>query len=120
MALETATYISELTSSNPAATDVLPQGDDHIRLLKSTLQATFPNASRALRFPATAAAQTSTVTVSSSDDQKTIPVNAESAGITVNLPAGSGLPDGFCVRIVKSDHSNNMVTVDGDGSETLH
>jgi hypothetical protein len=43
MALETATYISSLNSANPASTDGLAQGDDHIRLIKSTLQATFPN-----------------------------------------------------------------------------
>ena len=38
MALETATYIGQLNSSNPASTDGLAQADDHIRLIKSTLQ----------------------------------------------------------------------------------
>jgi hypothetical protein len=42
MALETATYISDLVPSNPLAGDPLNQGDDHIRLLKSVLQATLP------------------------------------------------------------------------------
>lgn len=45
MALETATYISDLVSSNPTSSDGLSQGDDHLRLLKSTLKATFPNIS---------------------------------------------------------------------------
>ena len=44
MALETGTYISDLVSTNPVhATDDVSQGDDHIRLIKSTLLATFPN-----------------------------------------------------------------------------
>lgn len=42
MPLETATYISDLNSSNPASTDTLDKADDHLRLIKSTLLATFP------------------------------------------------------------------------------
>jgi len=42
MALETGTYISDLNSSNPVATDGLAQADDHIRLVKSTIKATLP------------------------------------------------------------------------------
>jgi len=43
MALETGTYISDLVSTNPAASDNISQGDDHIRLVKATIKATFPN-----------------------------------------------------------------------------
>lgn len=43
MPLETATYIDGLISSNPAATDGIAQADDHMRLIKSTLLATFPS-----------------------------------------------------------------------------
>jgi len=42
MALESGTYISDLNPSNPVSTDGLAQADDHLRLLKSTLQATLP------------------------------------------------------------------------------
>jgi microcystin-dependent protein len=41
--LETATYTSDLVPSNPAHTDGLSQADSHMRLLKSTIKATFPN-----------------------------------------------------------------------------
>lgn len=42
MGLEAATYISQLVPTNPVgATDPVSQGDDHIRLLKTTLQNTF-------------------------------------------------------------------------------
>jgi hypothetical protein len=43
MSLESATYINQLSATNPAATDPLSQADEHLRLIKSTLQATFPN-----------------------------------------------------------------------------
>ena len=48
MGLETGTYIDSLNSSNPTATDAVSQGDDHIRLIKSTVKATFPNLSNAV------------------------------------------------------------------------
>lgn len=48
MTVESATYISDLNASNPAAGDSLVEGDDHIRLVKSTVKATFPNVSGAV------------------------------------------------------------------------
>jgi microcystin-dependent protein len=41
--LETAQFISDLTTSNPAHTDGLAQADSHLRLIKATVKATFPN-----------------------------------------------------------------------------
>lgn len=43
MPLESATYLSDLNSSNPANTDSLSQADSHLRLIKSTVKNTFPN-----------------------------------------------------------------------------
>lgn len=43
MALETGSFIHELNSSNPQSTDSVSQADDHLRLLKATIKATFPN-----------------------------------------------------------------------------
>ena len=48
MGLETGTYIDSLNSSNPTATDAVSEGDDHLRLIKSTIKATFPNLSNAV------------------------------------------------------------------------
>lgn len=41
MALETASYIGGLVSTNPTATDAKSQGDDHLRLIKTTLLNSF-------------------------------------------------------------------------------
>ena len=47
MALESGTYINSLNAANPVSTDGLAQADDHLRLIKSTVKATFPNLSGA-------------------------------------------------------------------------
>jgi microcystin-dependent protein len=41
--LESAVFISDLTTTNPAHADGLSQADSHMRLIKSTVKATFPN-----------------------------------------------------------------------------
>src|SRR6185437_10165826 len=43
MPLETANYIADLVSTNPAATDQLGQGYQHLTLIKAVLKAQFPN-----------------------------------------------------------------------------
>ena len=43
MALETGTYIDDLVATNPTSGDLKSQGDDHIRLIKATIKASFPN-----------------------------------------------------------------------------
>ena len=43
MPLEAATYISQLNTANPAASDGLSQADDHMRLIKAALKTTLPN-----------------------------------------------------------------------------
>lgn len=48
MSLETGTFISDLVATNPTSSDPKAEGDDHIRLLKSTIKATFPNVSGAV------------------------------------------------------------------------
>ena len=48
MALESTTYIDGLVITNPTGTDPRSQGDDHIRLVKSTLRSTFPNVAGAM------------------------------------------------------------------------
>lgn len=48
MALESATYISDLNASNPTGGDGRNTADDHLRLIKSAVKATFPNVAGAV------------------------------------------------------------------------
>lgn len=43
MPVESATYINTLDQANPGGADLLVDADDHIRLIKKVLKATFPN-----------------------------------------------------------------------------
>ena len=43
MGIESATYISQLSSTNPLGTDPVSEGDQHLRLIKSVLQSQFTN-----------------------------------------------------------------------------
>lgn len=110
MALESATFLSQLITSNPLGTDFQSQGDDHIRLLKSVLQATFPNADRPFRFPSGVAVVTSSPTLAVTDSNEIIPVDASAAARTVTMPSAS-LTDGLTYYITKVDSSVNAVTI---------
>lgn len=115
MGLETGTYVNDLVTSNPVSSDLRAQGDDHLRLVKSVLKTTFPNASKAFNFPAsvTIVAGNKTVDVTS-EDNYFIPINASAASRTVTLPtadAGVTLKDGFSVWVFRTDGSENLVTV---------
>src|SRR3989304_111219 len=49
MAIESATYISDLVVTNPVdATDTVATLGDHVRLIKSTVKTTFPNVTGAV------------------------------------------------------------------------
>ena len=48
MGLEAATYINGLDANNPLGSDTKAAGDDHLRLIKSTLKASLPNVAGAV------------------------------------------------------------------------
>lgn len=115
MGLEAATYISDFNASNPAAGDQQSQGDDHLRLLKTVLQTTFPNAAKAFRLPTDGAAETANFSISFPGDQNKIKrVDATSGNITVTLstPSGANAP-GWGLTVARIDSSTNTVTIQG-------
>lgn len=87
MALESGTYINSLNASNPASTDGLGQADDHLRLIKSTIKATFPNLTGAV-----------TATQSQLNNTSSIPT------VLTDL----GIADGTNGQVLKTDGSGNF------------
>ena len=83
MPLESAIYISDLNSANPLSTDSVSQSDDHIRLIKAAIKATFPNV-------------TAPVTATASQLNSPVPqgVIVMWSGSLVSVPAGWALCDG--------------------------
>jgi microcystin-dependent protein len=48
MTVESASFVSGLVPAYPPGSDSISEGDDHLRLIKSVLQGTFPNANAAV------------------------------------------------------------------------
>lgn len=120
MGLEVATYIASLVSSNPVGgTDQKAQGDDHLRLIKAVLQATFPNASKAFYFPQILT-KTGAYSVVVGDGSALILADATSGAFAVSLPVVATLTAGWQVTVIKTDSGSNAVTVDTPGAETIN
>ena len=83
MPLESATYINTLNSANPVSTDSVAQADDHIRLIKAAVKATFPN----LTEPVTATASQLNTPIPSG-------IIAMWSGALIAVPTGWLLCDG--------------------------
>lgn len=107
MPLESASFVSGLVAANPPSGDLTSQGDDHLRLIKSVLLSTFPNAAKAFYFP-DHAAKTGNYTILAADQNKIFSGDATAGAITFTLPV-VGISAGFTVIVVKSDASANLV-----------
>lgn len=110
MGLETATFISGLTASWPLAGDQKSVGDDHIRLIKTTLQATFPGASKAFYFPkleGISGAQVLDIT----DQNNVQAVDTTGGNVSITLPALAPADAGWTTEILKYSSDSNAVIV---------
>jgi hypothetical protein len=113
MALETAQYINNLNASNPLSTDSVAQADDHIRLIKSAVKATFPNI-------------TGPVTATQGQLNSPIPAGiiAMWSGALLAVPSGWALCDGsngtpdLRNRFVVSQGSTYPLGTTGGGTTT--
>lgn len=101
MPIEAATYISTLNASNPPSTDLLAEGDDHLRLLKSVLLASFPNITGAM---------TATHTVLNGIDGR---VTTAEGSITTLLASFGALSNDFKQACLVASTSN-IVSLSGE------
>lgn len=101
MPLESATFINQLESANPPGTDLIAQADDHIRLIKATLKATFPNLTGA---------------VTLGQDELNAPFSIPIGIISMWFGAENSVPEGWAIcngqTVPKSDDSGNMTLPD--------
>lgn len=119
MPLESATFVSDLVSSNPVgATDQKALGDDHLRLIKSVLQGTFPNASKAFRFPQVLS-KSADYSIVVGDDNSLVIFDSTAATRTAHLPNTATILAGFQTTIFKSIAANTVV-IDTPGGEKIN
>lgn len=109
MPLEAASFVSGLVATNPPSGDLTSQGDDHLRLVKAVLQATFPNAGRAFYLP-DLATKTANYSVLVGDQNKIFLGDATAGAITFTLPV-VGLFAAFSIIVVKTDATANAVNL---------
>lgn len=111
MGLEATTYIGGLTSAWPVSNDNKSVGDDHIRLIKATLLATFPTATKPFYFP-TAEAVSGIITLDATDQNNTLIVDTSGGNITVNLPNALAVADkGWKCQVLKNTNDANAAIV---------
>lgn len=105
MGLETGSYINDLVTTNPVGgSDPKSEGDDHIRLLKSTLKATFPGmAGRAWRQQA----KSGDYTLQTTDNMSWLSC---STTLTISGTAAT-LGNGFAVFVQNTSTTTAMVTL---------
>ncbi len=120
MPLETGTWIDDLVISNPDGNDGRSEGDDHLRLIKTILKNTFPNATKAFRFETVLSSKSSVYAVTADDNRSLVPCNANGGGFDVDLPAAATAGAGFTITVVKTDASANAVTIDPSGAELVN
>ena len=85
MGLETGDFIEDLDPNWPLGTDPKSQGDDHIRLIKKTIQGSFPNTSGVVNLGAQIATQ-----IFTADGTYTPTVGMKSVKVTVIGGGGAG------------------------------
>lgn len=126
MALEAATFISQLVATNPTGADQKAQGDDQMRLLKSVLQQTFPNADHAITFGGFEAKANGYVLKAVdynqlvTDNGKVVYFDLSGAARTYNLLAVATATVGFLTFIDRDATQANDLTIDASGAELIN
>lgn len=125
MPIEVATYISDLVVTNPVGSESKGQGDDHIRLVKSALKATFPSlvgpinfgdwATKGGGYVGISAAATQLVT----QDGATVRFNMSGGAYTYTLLAAATAGAGFTQTLLR-DGNANLLTLQPAGAETIN
>ncbi len=107
MGLESATYVKDLVSANPLATDARSQGDDHLRLIKAVLQTSFPGVQQPYKIA------TALPTLDATHNMAAFELTGP---LTVPLPALGSVPNGYALFI---NAVTGTLTLDPNSSELI-
>jgi len=115
MGLETAPFVQDFVISNPISGDDVNQGDNHLRLIKETLKATFPTATKAI-YTSQASAKVASFSVVAADENKTFMVDATAGAVVATLPTLASGDHGWMCFFIKMDSTNTFHIVPASGS----
>ena len=125
MALETATYISQLTATNPTTSDDVAEGDDHLRPIKAVLKNQFSGLSGTTAISASEAelnimdGVTSTATELNYNDITTLGTVQTSKAVTADSNGTVNCADYIVQRPKLKDYAESYTASSGSGSTTL-
>lgn len=115
MGLETGSFVADLVLTNPATTDLVSEGDDHLRLIKTTLLGTFPGFGGVFK---RVDARSTGYTVLTTDNTKHFVVDASATTtVTLSLPVAASITAGFSILVTAL--SGATVLIGGAGAETI-
>jgi microcystin-dependent protein len=108
--LESGTFISDLVATNPPTTDSKQQGDDHLRLIKTVLKNTFPNATRPMNFP-TVVQKIGSFSILPTEMNCVFMCNSGAGGTQAILPALVTSDSGWSCWIMKFGLDTNPILI---------
>lgn len=106
MTIETATFLAALDATKPLNTDLVAEGDDHLRLLKAVLQATFPGRGVGEKAPL------SRIVPFAPGLSEISALFVANGATQADLPAVSGLPGGTHYWFWAADNDLLLTTLD--------
>jgi hypothetical protein len=108
--IESALYVDGLSTANPPGSDPRSQADNHFRLIKSVLKATFPGfAGRIGRVAGRTSAYAPT-----SLDNFTVQIVTAPGGVTFNLPTCSAMGNGYVLFVYARNGPATIAPSGGD------
>ena len=84
MGVETASWVTQLVATNPVVGDPVGEGDDHLRMIKTVLQNSFPSSSTTAIVP-DVSGETGKYLTNDGTDTSWGTVSAASAGFAVAM-----------------------------------
>ena len=112
MALETGTTIDELVATNPTVSDPAGQGDDHLRLIKTVLKATFPQLGGIFGQVRTLS---TSQTISSVYNTSLVYCNGTA---TLTLPPSASITAGWSVDLITG--ASGVATIAVQGAQSIN
>jgi microcystin-dependent protein len=110
MGLEVANFVNDLTTTNPVTSDVVAQGDDHLRLLKNVLKNTFPGYDRAFPIPTMVSQSTNFAPILGSMNT-TFLVSTAGGIVNATLPSLAAADVGWQCHFIKTNAGLNPLLI---------
>ena len=121
MAVESASWVTQLVDTNPVVGDPVGEGDDHLRMIKTVLKNSFPSASTTAIVPNVSGQSGKYLTNDGTDSSwSTVSAGATGAGgDEVFYENGQNVTTSYSITASTNAMSAGPVTVDSGATVTI-